>query len=409
MSITFDLGLALDKKLVLNSAPERKESLSDVLKGKYGDLEQTSSGEIVPGTANIVGLAHECFSSHRHMILDPDSIWSTIESGLAMHINKNAEELRSKFVTFQGKVTIEIRRDHFVRGGKNDWEGCFDEFSEKIGEYIGPKKDLIVGKFTTTGIIQRVSSEIILMNAMKEYFNYLCTTCCSIPVVSLLGEVQDWENILDRVRKFDEFGLSWWTGELIPVLEELIKTAKGDINLDFWRSWYKEGGGSGGPFITGHVIKFFPYIGTELVKNTFGFSKRGLGGGTTLSDFPIGTNAVPFVWSYYSTQYPMEFIGGILGLEQREDGALRCGFGWGVHDECVPFRSYPMERLYKDMVVHHKKLGRGVLKRVDIETFADGSRKIDFVIVDWDNGGEKKHEFYDISGMYIKESFECQE
>ena len=394
MSITFEVGLALDKKLVLNTGLERKSPLREVLTAKYGDLEQCSSGEVVPGVSNIVGLAHTCFAQHRHMILDPDAIWSTIESGLAIHINKNAEELRSKFVNFQGKVTIEIRRDSFIRGGNNDWEGCFDEFSEKIGEFIGPKKDLIVGKFSTTGKIQRVCSEIILMNCMKEYFNYLCTTCCSIPVITLLGEVQDWEGILDRVRKFDEFGLPWWTGELIPVLEELVKAAKGEISLDFWRSWYKEGGGSGGPFITGHVTKFFPYIGHELVKNKFG-------GRITLSDFPIGANGVPFVWRYYDTQYPMEFIGGILGLEQREDGALRAGFGWAVHDDCVSLKSYPMERLFKDMVVHHRQLGKGLLKRVDVETYANGSRRLDLVIVDWEGTGEKEHR-YNFGEMYIK-------
>lgn len=55
-----------------------------------------------------------------------------------MHINLNAEELRSQFVSFPGKKYIEVRRDNFVKGSRaNDWPGAFNEFSDKIATFIG--------------------------------------------------------------------------------------------------------------------------------------------------------------------------------------------------------------------------------------------------------------------------------
>ena len=378
MSKTFDLGGSVSGgsfKIITAEA--------QFIKILGGDLEQTCKPDhqLIGGgmcdavVANIVGLAHLCFASHRHMILDPDTIWLTIEHGLATHIKENAEELRSKFVTFQGKRTIDIRRDEFVRGGVNNWEGCFDEFSEKIGGFIGPKKDLIVGNFSTTGKLQRVSSEIVLMDAMSKYFDYSVTTCCHIPMITLTGSVEDWEAIREKVNAFDEFGLSWWTDHLKPVLDQFVLAAKGEIDVSFWKSWYKEGGGSGGPFISGHVNAFFPYVDSRNERNKYmgTYTPQKVGdrysigmGGNTLSDFNQSLSKVPFIWNYYDSILPMEFVGGLIGLTQDDQGAIRCAFGWAVRDEAVPLSNYPMERLVKDMAIY-KDGRRGLLKKAEAE------------------------------------------
>ena len=400
--ITFELGLALDSSLKLVSSvynPRQlvtpQEKMRDILRS---DLVQSFVGPqniIHHGSANLVGLAHHCFAGHRRMVLDPDSVWMSIERGLAIHITEHSEELRKQFVTFEGKVFIEIRRDQFIRGGINDWEGCFPEFSEKIAGFIGPKRDLIVGKFSTTSGLHKICSEIILMDAMSKYFDYGVTTMCSIPVVTLEGEPEDWENIRDRVRMFDEFGLSWWTSELLPVLDQLILTSRGKPDLEFWRSWYKEGGGSGGPFVSGHIQKFYPYMCSNYTKSTFGSHY-------TLADFPVGISKVPFVWDYHGTIFPMEFSGGIVGVQVGEGGELRCGFGWSVRDESVPVLNYPLEKMSLDMVIHHKDGDTGLLKRADVEEFR-GSRKLSDMQILWEKKGLKEHS-WGFEDMFVKET-----
>ncbi|MCK9567375.1 DUF4419 domain-containing protein [Candidatus Pacearchaeota archaeon] len=368
MSKTFELGGELNTAKVRSTIDVRNQIIQKV----GGDLEQVCQMDrlLIGGgcVSNLVGLAHLSFAEHRHMILDPDAIWLTIEHGLATHIKENAEELRSKFVTFQGKKTIDIRRDQFIRGGVNDWEGCFDEFSEKIGGFIGPKKDLIVGNFSTTGKLQRVSSEIVLMDAMSKYFDYSVTTLCHIPMITLTGSVEDWEAIRDKVNAFDEFGLSWWTDHLKPVLDQFVLAAKGEIDVSFWKSWYKEGGGSGGPFISGHVNAFFPYVDSRNERNKYmgTYTPQKVMGGNTLSDFNQSLSKVPFIWNYYDSILPMEFIGGLIGLTQDDQGAVRCAFGWAVRDEAVPLSNYPIEKLVKDMVIHHDGKA-GLLKKAEAE------------------------------------------
>ncbi len=43
----------------------------------------------------------------------------------------NAEELRKKFVDFDGQKELWIQRDEFAwQRPENDWEGCFAEWAE---------------------------------------------------------------------------------------------------------------------------------------------------------------------------------------------------------------------------------------------------------------------------------------
>ena len=51
-----------------------------------------------------------------------------------------------------------------------------------------------------------------------------------------------------------------WILALEPILEEFIQASKNNINHEFWENIYKRRGGSGGPYITGWVIHFFPYF-----------------------------------------------------------------------------------------------------------------------------------------------------
>jgi hypothetical protein len=401
MSITFELGGNVDSGKI----PYTIGVKDQIIKKIGSDIEQVCKleNQLLEGCiSNLVGLAHISFATHRHMILDPDSVWITIEHGLATHIKENAEALRDQFVSFNGKRTIDIRRDLFVRGGINDWEGCFDEFSEKIGEYIGPKKDLIVGNFSTTGTLQRVSSEIVLMDAMSKYFDYSVTTMCHIPIITLNGTVQDWEIIRDKVNSFDAFGLSWWTDYLKPVLDKLVETAKGNVDVDFWKSWYKEGGGSGGPFISGHVNALFPYIDSDNRRNEC--MGTGRHHENTMSSFNQSISKVPFIWKYNGTTFPMEFVGGLIGLSQNDQGAVQCSFGWAVRDEAVPISNFPLENFVKDMVIY--KDGKpGILKKLEVEHWDNkpDDKQLYEVKIEFD-GKLETFRRYDFKSLFVKSS-----
>lgn len=126
-----------------------------------------------------------------------------------------------------------------------------------------------------------------------------------------------------------------------PVSSLTCSQSKGSADPKVWGSFYKLGGGSGGPYLTGFFNVFFPYLlkgrpnGAALGWETQAAYQRvgRMGGGPGTDSFEKGLSSVPFKWTYYSNEYPMQFIGGFVGTSQDpETLALRPALGWGVAD-----------------------------------------------------------------------------
>ena len=91
------------------------------------------------GINSLLAAVHRAFQDHRPLSLSPDMIWVTLCQGLATHVAENRQALRDRFVSFQGKRPITIRRDDFVKGAPdNPWPEVFSEFSDAIEEEAWP-------------------------------------------------------------------------------------------------------------------------------------------------------------------------------------------------------------------------------------------------------------------------------
>lgn len=305
----------------------------------------------------LVEAVHLAFEGHRPLVLSPDMIWLLVAQGFANHVNANAEELRSRFVEHPGKVTIQVRRDDFCKGSpENPWPEVFDEFSQSIRGHIGvATHDLLLPGFSTTGAAEKAATEIVLLDAMQSFFSFELMTMCGIPQIVLEGTTTDWEMLADRVRNIGQFGIQWWTDALAPILDEFIAASRGHANRQFWQSIYKISDGSGGPYITGWITAFFPYF--RKWRTTFASEKNCWlvhGGkeleellyppaqdedddepdrGPTTENFPSGLARAPFLWKYVDRSFPMELIGGFVGVSQEVDTLrLRPEIGWAVRE-----------------------------------------------------------------------------
>ena len=117
---------------------------------------------------------------------------------------------------------------------------------------------------------------------------------------------------------------------------------------------------SGGPYINGWLVDFFPYLQTkgfvhkerdELVddlKEVFAnrehfreeiIEKRnwlfdgGRGHGITTESLPGSLCIAPFKWQYLARHYEMAFVAGFIGYTQNShDFAVRPKIGWAVRE-----------------------------------------------------------------------------
>jgi hypothetical protein len=304
----------------------------------------------------LVAAVNIAFNDHRPLCLSPDMIWLLIAQGVANHVNANAETLRSRFVHHQDRLELIVRRDDFVKGSpENPWAEVFATFSEAIRRHIGEAThDLLQPTFSTTGAAEKAATEVVLLDTVQSYFSYVVRSMCGIPSITLEGTAEDWDALGRRVEALAAFDLAWWTVPLRPILGQFAAAARGKADRGFWQSIYKLDGGSGGPYTTGWLTAFFPYLkdresGLPTHQNRW-LAKGGAGlrellypsatpdwdrfcHGPTSEQFPAGLARAPFRWEFLHGAYEMEFLGGFVGVRQdAETRCLRPEIGWAVRE-----------------------------------------------------------------------------
>jgi len=285
------------------------------------------------GMPGLMAAIHTAYAEHYALKLSVSDFIILIGQGLSRHIEVNAEKLRKQFVNHDGKETIKIQRNEFVKGQDNDWSTVFGEFADEIKKRV--KADVhgvIIDDTSVATPTTRIVSEITLMDAMKSFFYYRVVTKCGIPQITLEGTPEDWKKLKDKVAKLVEMNkndallLKWWLDKLVPVVDKICEAGiNRKIDSGFWSEIYKTKGGSGGPHITGWIMKFFPYLANNKVNS---FSKNTI----TSKDLPDQVSQVDFIWEYFDSEIPMLISGGyVVGAEfDKESFTVKPVHFWSV-------------------------------------------------------------------------------
>ena len=281
------------------------------------------------------------YAQHRPIVLSPDIMWIIICNGFSQYVNRDPEKFRQYLVNYNDKETLVIRT-----GLETTTAQKVQKFADLIAkETKGDIAELMTCNFSTTGMMEKMVSQITLMDAVKEYFDYLeLLQGCGIPSVTLEGTPDDWRLLREKTRKLGEFGVKKWTDKLDPILAEFVLASEGKPNLKFWWNMaikgrpvdfhLKAGGGclpAYGPTpFDGWFLEFIPFDnrGERPEKIAYGH------------ELPPLMTSVPII-QYVEDDFgnciginTLELRGGIVGLAQdRETKALRPEIGWLVRND----------------------------------------------------------------------------
>ena len=101
-------------------------------------------------------------------MITPDGLWMTIAQGFAQHINNNSERLRYQFVNHSGKRELKVVLERLL--DKQDWQKAVELWSKQIDENVKADiSNLMVCDFSTTTPIIRTASQVVMMDALKQY------------------------------------------------------------------------------------------------------------------------------------------------------------------------------------------------------------------------------------------------
>lgn len=291
---------------------------------------EASSSENQQYGYNTHGLLNAVYDAYNHHIpleLSYDDIKLMILQGFALHINENAEHFRKSLVNHEGKKKIEIRRDGFVKGGKNNnWNELFGQFAEKIKNDIKDPTlvDMIQRPSVTSSEIAVASFNIALMETVQKYYEYVMTTKCGIPSITIKGNNDDFVSLMELVNYIEKYELKWWTDKLKPIITEFINVTNGNFNMEFWGDIFKVKNQSGGPYYNGWITHLFPYLvsNNQNKKNSFT---------SCTFQFTSGLSSVPVEWKYYDKSFKMNYVAGFFGYIV-DNGVIKPEISWVIHE-----------------------------------------------------------------------------
>ncbi len=329
-------------------------------------LADSITGEGTLFFGSFVSMCLTAYDQHLSIALRADDFFSLFVYAFAQHVNKNAEALRSKFVSHEGKkvLLVKLPGDFIphVTKSKARWEKeVFPQFSGQIKAFVGDEwHKCLVAPFSTSTPSDIATFEVSMMSAFKSYFAYYMTTRCGIPSVTLLGTLQDWTDLYDRSRYlFADIMPDYWK-LLSPVLEEFISSYKGQVDPTFWERMCKkvQHGKGSGSFVTvsGWISLLFPYLkgnrlepGTVKSPHLKSWKKMESKDGPRPEDFPACVSSCPVLWD----ELHIDFHAGIFGFTVNEERkCLQLRNDWIVSEQPpeVPVARYlKLSRMLADV------------------------------------------------------------
>ena len=311
------------QRITLEESVKRNESF----KKDHPQIVQLSAPRdqlVYIARKGLVGVATIAYNKHHDLVWRPDDVWQAILTQFSLYVTYNSEELRDRFVDFEGKRQLKIKAFgtlFTVDFGKLARRMVDEQIVKNIKD---PSiADWLIPKFTTTTENDRIVASISMMATLQSYFEYKFCLTCGLPSITLLGTVDDWKLLRSKVDRLLEFDtkdglMKKWLELLTVVLDEFVETKCGVDNMEFWdRICHYEGGGSGPTYLSGWITTFavFDKDGKwqgdkrELVRR-FGKDIKTDWPLMDTKDVPSGAIAVPVLIDDNGTGYEGHMIAG---------------------------------------------------------------------------------------------------
>lgn len=327
--------------------------------------EQANFGLVYCPNNGLIQTIQECYDNHRPLILTPDIIWLAICQGVSIHINENYDSLKNTIFIGNKPDKIIIRNDSLEYSAKH-WKSLIESLSTETRKYTNDDfYSFFVSEFSTTSVIEKTAYQITLLESYKKAFEYVADTGCGIPSILIAGKKEDWQSILRKLEMLNKIGLSSWANNLKPIIVEFINASEGKHNQEFWQNIYKNASEYNAFYISGWIIKFFPYIkvlesegvydpkidetkkGETLIPNKFIDGDNYLLSTLSTDNFPSGIAQIPVTWNnrFKGTTKKMDVFAGFFAIKQYSDKSLEPLISWAI---CEANAKNPNHKLTKN-------------------------------------------------------------
>lgn len=249
--------------LLKDACRTQHEECKELLQSNFTSRVSDPSGPIYGSSNGFVNGTIAAYNQHHHLVIRPEDVWFAILTQFSCYVNKHAEELRTHFVAHEDKKDLLVDMGTGTR-----YSVDFGWFAEKMSLLLEQNvvdvelRKWIMPAFTTTTKDDETTAAIIMMGTLQKYFNYFCCSSCGLPSITLKGSKADWEKILSKIDKLEDYGEepTIWSGLLKRVLERFVMTFDDPTSeevLNFWQRIVHENNmGSGPSYLSGWITAF---------------------------------------------------------------------------------------------------------------------------------------------------------
>lgn len=371
--------------LLSHHTSPRRIGFPKIIRSSFRDPRSTEGllPSIVPNKNGFAHTVIRAWQQDLHLKLRPDDVWLAILTQFSFFVNANAEALRSVFVAHEGREELVVKVTGTIKSV--DYGIIVQRLAAMAkGRLIDPNiADTLLPGFTTTTPHDRAVASMVFMGAVNEYFASRIKYGCSFPSVTLLGERDDWADILRRIAWFSTLGhddTNAWTIRLTKVLEHMVASfdsPDGADTKEFWtRAVHEAKSNMSGGIVTlsgwltafcwweGSGERVQSYTDEELARKfVAGYRRLTLDG----VEFPIikrkevppGVVTVPVTLDAGEITQAI-FVAGSIGMQVTEEGegqtAAQPASGWWllsadhVPKEIPPRREEKKGRLTRDEI-----------------------------------------------------------
>lgn len=282
------------------------------------------------------------FADHRPVSLSPDVIWMLISQAFSHEVNADPEKFRDKFVDFDGKTDLIVQTQYRLYDPDFDWTATIDGFARKIeANTKGDIAKLLTANYSTTGTVERMASEIVLMETTKSFFEFIVMYLgCGIPSVTLTGTADDWQAVMDKTARLRKLGAGSWASELKPILEQFVQAVQGNPDQEFWQDIVMKktpsslrGGGCSfeePTLLDGWFLKLMPFdkdgkpTPAKVPHTSRNFARQ-------MASVPVKYIEVDSLSGQVNRTIPLKLSGGIAGYMTDDNDCVSFHIGWAVN------------------------------------------------------------------------------
>ncbi|CAM9500875.1 unnamed protein product [Ectocarpus sp. 13 AM-2016] len=230
----------------------------------------------------LISVIMTAYNTHCALVVSPDDVWLTILSQFCAYVNKNAEGLRDRVVEHEGKKELTVEGYGSLETA--NYETLIKDLLGQIRQNIKSPElaDWFRPGFSTTTETDEVCAAATAMASLQAYFEYKMCLTCGIPSVTMVGTVEDWKLLREKIERMLEFEvqgnpegmvMELWVGYLRKVCDGFVESAEhpdSAATVDFWdKVLSHKNRGSGMNYTTGWVSAFscFDKDGNFIGKN----------------------------------------------------------------------------------------------------------------------------------------------